>query len=61
MVLIISKHSAVFFKNNPTDKGLPLLFFEALVKTVVEPSFFHTMEGCEWDKAMLTITTPENR
>ena len=59
-VAMINKNVVAYLSNYLVDVGLPKAFMTNLLKTSCDPSLFHCVSQCTWDKKKRLLTTPED-
>ena len=61
VVAMINKNVVAYLSNYLVDAGMPTYFVIALLKSSCDPSLFHNVKKCTWDKETKVLTTPEDK
>ena len=59
-VAMINKNVVAYLSNYLVDVGMPADFVTELLKASCDPSLFHNVRQCTWDKETKVLTTPED-
>ena len=60
MVAMINKNVVAYLSNYLVDVGLPKAFVTDLLQASCDPSLFHCVSQCKWDKKKRLLSTPED-
>ena len=60
MVEMINKNVVAYLTHYLKDEGMPAMFVTDLLKASCDPSLFHNLTKCKWDKEKKMLITPED-
>lgn len=60
MVEMINKNVVAYLTHYLMDENMPTAFVTNLLKASCDPSLFHNLSKCKWDKKKKILTTPED-
>jgi hypothetical protein len=60
MVEMINKNVVAYLTHYLKDEGMPANFVTNLLKASCDPSLFHNLAKCKWNKEKKMLTTPED-
>ena len=60
MVEMINKNVVAYLTHYLMDENMPTAFVTDLLKASCDPSLFHNLSKCKWDKGKKILTTPED-